>query len=167
MPTTLTATRDSLHGDTHWIAAAFAGIVAGIVFIMLEMIMVALVMGESPWGPPRMMAAMVMGKSVLPPPASFDFTIMMVAMMVHLALAIAYGFIGGWLVHRHDMGLAIAIGAAFGIAIYIVNFYFVAPAAFPWFVDARNWISAFTHIVFGAVLGAAYVLLRRPRREPA
>jgi hypothetical protein len=27
---------------------------------------------------------------------------------------------------------------------------------------ARNWIGAFTHIVFGAVLGAAYIGLRKP-----
>ena len=53
-------------------AALWAAIIAGIVFMMLEMIMVPVFMGGSPWGPPRMIAAIGMGKGVLPPPATFD-----------------------------------------------------------------------------------------------
>jgi hypothetical protein len=52
----------------------------------------------------------------------------------------------------------------FGIvAVYGVNFYLIAPAAFPWFVEARNWISFVTHAMFGAVAAAAYVWLRKPK----
>lgn len=36
-----------------WKAAIWAGIIAGAVFMMLEMIMVPLSLGGSPWGPPR------------------------------------------------------------------------------------------------------------------
>ena len=39
----------------------------------------------------------------------------------------------------------------------------IAPIAFPWFTIAQNWISAFAHIVFGAVAGAAYIGLRKAR----
>jgi hypothetical protein len=39
--------------------------------MMLQMGLVALA-GDSPWGPPRMIAAIVMGEGVLPPPATFD-----------------------------------------------------------------------------------------------
>lgn len=42
-------------------AAIPAGLIAGVVFMMMEMILVA-AMGESPWGPPRIMAAIVMGR---------------------------------------------------------------------------------------------------------
>lgn len=163
----MTAPRDSLHGIPDWKAGAWAGVIAGVVFMMLEMGMVWLFMGESPWGPPRMIAAMVLGKDVLPPPgarAPFDMTIMMVAMMVHFALSIVYGLIGAWLVHRFDWMGGFMIGAAFGLAIYIVNFYFIAPVAFPWFTMARNWVSIFAHVMFGAVVGLAYVWLRKPRR---
>ena len=61
-------------------AAIWAAIIAGIVFMMLEMMMVAIFTGGSPWGPPRMIAAIGMGKGVLPSPATFDAGIMMVAM---------------------------------------------------------------------------------------
>ena len=56
-------------------AAVLAGIIAALVFMMLEMVLVASVGGESPWGPPRMIAAIGMGQTVLPPPATFDLTV--------------------------------------------------------------------------------------------
>ena len=158
----IAARPDGIHSQTHWWAGAFAGIIAGIVFMMLEMALV-MMQGMSPWGPPRMMAAMVMGQGVLPPPESFSMGIMMVAMLVHMMLSIVLGLIGAWIVHRFNWGWALAIGAVFGIAIYIVNFYIVAPAMFPWFVMARNATSAFSHMMFGAVFGLVYVWLRRPK----
>jgi hypothetical protein len=80
----------------NWKATIWAGIIAGIVFIMLEMAMVMGLEGQSPWGPPRMMAAMVMGEGVLPPPATFHFGIIMVAMIVHMMLSIVLAIILGF-----------------------------------------------------------------------
>lgn len=74
-----------------------------------------------------------------------------------------YGLIGAWLVHRFDWVGGVMIGAAFGLAIYLVNFYLIAPVAFPWFTMAQNWVSAFSHIVFGALIGLCYVGLRKPK----
>lgn len=140
-----------------WKGAIWAGVAAGIVFIMLEMVLVATVMGQSPWGPPRMMAAMVMGEGVLPPPATFDIGIMMVAMMIHVPLAIIYGIILGWVISNWRLGLgaSIALGTAFGLLIYFVNFYGFT-AIWPWFAMARNLISMFAHAMFGLVLGWVY-----------
>lgn len=162
----MTAPHDSLHGVTDWKAGAWAGVIAGLVFMMLEMGMVWMFMGQSPWAPPHMIAAMALGKDMLPPPetwAPFDLKIMMVAMMIHFPLSIVYGLIGAWLVHKFDWMGALMVGAAFGLAIYIVNFHLVAPVAFPWFEMARNWVSIFAHVMFGAAVGLAYVWLRRPR----
>ncbi len=153
-----------VRSTTDWRASVWAGLIAGLVFMMLEMVMVWLFMGQSPWGPPRMMAAMVMGPEVLPPPATFAMMPMMVAMMIHFPVSVVYGLVIGWMVHRMDMGMAVLAGAAFGlIAVYFVNFYLIAPAMFPWFVEARNWIGAFAHLMFGAVAAAAYIRLRKPR----
>jgi hypothetical protein len=75
---------------TDWKAAAWAGVIAGVVFMMAEMIMVMAFEGQSPWAPPRMIAAMVLGQGVLPPPAVFDIKILMAAMMIHFPLAVVY-----------------------------------------------------------------------------
>ena len=166
MSLVMTAPQDELHRATDWSAAVWAGVIAGAVFMMLEMAMVWLFMGESPWAPPHMIAAMALGKDVLPPPdtyAPFSAKIMMTAMIIHFVLAIVYGLIVGWLVHRFDWAGGLAIGALFGIAIYIVNFYLIAPGLFPWFQMAQNWISAFAHTMFGLIAGGAYIGLRKPK----
>jgi hypothetical protein len=150
-----------IHARTYWTDGVWAGLIAGAVFLMLEMFMVWAFQGQSPWGPPRMMAAMIMGEDVLPPPATFSFGIVMVAMMIHFALSIVYGLLGAWIVHRFDLGWALVIGAVYGWAIYVVNFLMIAPVMFPWFGMARGWISIFAHVVFGAVLTGSYVALRR------
>lgn len=166
MAQVLNAPRDELYNVTDWKAGAWAGVIAGLVFLMLEMILVWMALGQSPWGPPHMMAAMVLGKDVLPPMgtwAPMDLKIVMIAMVIHFPLSIAYGLIGAWLMHRLDWAGGLMVGAGLGLAIYIVNFYVIAPMAFPWFEMGRNWIGAFSHIMFGAVLGAAYIGLRKPK----
>jgi hypothetical protein len=144
----------------NWKAAIGSGLVAGLVFLVLEMMMVALVLGESPWGPPRMIAAIVLGKGVLPPPATFDFGIVIVAMIVHFILAIVYALIFAFAAQRLTTGVAVAAGGAFGLILYLVNFYGFT-AVFPWFAMARNWVSVFAHTVFGLVLGWTYKRLAR------
>ena len=138
-------------------AAVWAGIIAGVVFMMLEMVLVETVGGGSPWGPPRMIAAIGMGKDVLPPPATFDLGVMIVAMAIHFVLAILLGMILGLIVSRWKLGLmaSIGVGAIFGLAVYLVNFYGFT-ALFPWFAMARTPITLLTHVMFGTVLGWSY-----------
>lgn len=133
----------------------YAGIIAGLIFMMLEMIMVPLFLGGSPWGPPRMIAAILMGQDVLPPPATFNFGLLMVAMMLHLALSIIYALIIDYISKNVKFILALLIGAIIGYTIYLVNFY-VFTGLFPWFADARNWVSGFSHISFGIAAVWAY-----------
>ncbi|MDC0886208.1 hypothetical protein OAS19_00240 [Altererythrobacter sp.] len=136
--------------------AIISGVLAGIVFLMAEMVMLAMA-GQSPFGPPRMMAAMVMGEGVLPPPATFDLMIMMVAMAVHMILSIAFAFVFGVIYSRMGRSMAVALlfGAVFGLVMYFLNFY-VMTAVFPWFEMARGMIGIVGHVMFGLVLGWAY-----------
>ncbi|GAA0868261.1 hypothetical protein GCM10009116_04320 [Brevundimonas basaltis] len=140
-------------------AGALAGLIAGAVFMMMEMGLVALT-GDSPWGPPRMIAAIVMGEGVLPPPASFDLMVMMAAMAVHFLLSIVIGV--GFAVVARRLGwiMAVAVGGAVGLALYVVNFYGMT-AVFPWFAMARNTISIVSHLVFGLVLGLSFRALAK------
>lgn len=133
-----------------------AGILAGIAFLMAEMIMLSM-SGQSPFGPPRMMAAMVMGPEVLPPPATFDLMIMMVAMMVHMVLSIMSAFVFGLIYTRMGRSLpkALTLGAVFGLIMYFVAFY-LGTAIWPWFEMARGLISIIGHVIFGFVLGWAF-----------
>lgn len=153
--------------DTHfWRNAILAGLIGGAVFLMAEMLMVMLI-GQSPWEPPRMVAAMVLGPDVLPAqgaPATFDLGVLMAAMMVHFPLSIIYGLLIGVVVRRTTRSNAgvLAEGAAIGLAIYFVNFYLVTSFAFEWFAMARNWVSLITHVMFGVVTAWTFFRLSTP-----
>jgi hypothetical protein len=148
------------HDKTDWKAGVWAGLIAGAVFMMMEMLMVWLFLGQSPWGPPRMIAAMMMGQGVLPPPATFDLGIMMTAMAIHFGLSVVYGLILAWIVHRLAGINATAVGGVFGLTIYFLNFHLIAPVMFPWFTMAQNWVSIVSHLVYGLALGMSYAALR-------
>jgi hypothetical protein len=145
-----------------WKAAVWAGIIAGLVFMVLEMLLVQLAGEGNMWGPPRMMAAIVMGREVLPPPATFDAGVLIVAMMVHFMLSLVYAFIFAWILGRWHMTMTVAAigGLLFGLVIYAVNFYGFT-AVFPWFAEARDWITVLAHAIFGATLGVVYRPLAR------
>jgi hypothetical protein len=138
-------------------SAIKAGIIAGIVFVMLEMVLAATVGGGSAWGPPRMIAAIAMGKGVLPPPATFDLTILMVAMAIHFVVAIILAIVFALIADaaRWSLMTSAIAGLVFGILIYSVNFYGMT-AVFPWFAMARGVIAIFAHTMFGLVLGFTY-----------
>ncbi len=145
-----------------WKTAVWAGLIGGLAFMMLEMIMVPLFGGGSPWGPPRMIAAIIMGKGVLPPPATFDIGVLMAAMAVHFPLSVVFSLVLAWIIARFDIGVAVLIGAGLGLLLYLVNFYGFTEI-FPWFAMARNWISIFSHIMFGVMTGGAYKRVATPR----
>lgn len=147
-----------------WSAAVWAGIIAGAVFLVLEMLMVPLFAAGSPWGPPRMIAAIVMGQGVLPPPATFDLGVVMAAMAVHFLLSIAYALVLASIVYWMSSGGAMSVGGLFGFVLYVVNFHFFTEF-FPWFANARNWITFFAHVMFGIVAAAAYKALTAPARD--
>jgi len=148
-------TIDQGHAGIDGKAAVWAGVIAAAVFMMAEMLMVALFLGQSAWGPPRMIAAMAMGKDVLPPPATFDIVVLMVAVIIHLIISIILAFAFALIAKNRSVGTAIVIGIVFGLVLYLVNFYGMT-AVFPWFEKARNWVSILSHVLFGAVLGGVY-----------
>lgn len=145
-------------------SAIWASLAAGLVFLVLEMIMVPLFMGMSPWAPPRMIAAIVMGRDVLPPPDTFNFGIVAAAVLIHFTLSLIYAFIFAFVAKGRSLQGATLLGAGFGLVLYLVNFYGFT-AAFPWFADARNWISVFAHLVYGAVLGVSYAVCADRQRS--
>ena len=138
-----------------WSAVLGAGVIASMVFQVLEAALILLDGGGRPWGPARMIAAMVLGPGTLSPRATFDFEIVAVALILDLALAIAYTAVLSILIRRWPLGRAIIAGAVFGAVLYLVNFYGFT-IAYPWFEMGRNGVTLFTHIVFSVTAVMAY-----------
>lgn len=151
-----------------WWSSIWAGVIAGLVFAVIQMVLVSSVQRVSPLEPVRLMAAIVMGQEVLvPTSAGFDAGVLILGLIIHFLWSIALGVLIGWLVHRYEMGVAMMIGGAAGLAAYFLIFFVIAPSAFPWFATERDWMTALNYIVFGLVAAGAYLRLRQSRLSTA
>lgn len=144
-----------------WIRAAAAGIAAGVVATVVQVILWWAFTDDLPWilyRDARLTAAIVMGPSVLPPPSTFDMKVMIVATGIHTGLSVAYSLILVFAIHRLPMREALLAGLVFGLILYVVNMYGVT-VMFPWFSEVRDWITVAAHVVFGISVAAVYIIL--------
>ena len=154
------------------IAGLVGGIIAGIVFAMFEMI-VAAIMGDGFFAPLMMIGAIVLGQGALPMPEPTIglSTIVPVGITVHMVLSIIYGAVFaaaassvGFL--RNNRWALIGVATVFGIALWIVNFYVVAPILFPWFGMANPVVQFLAHtFFFGTALGLVVAARKQPDGE--
>jgi uncharacterized membrane protein YagU involved in acid resistance len=144
---------------------AIAGIVAGLVFAAFEMIASGLMMGAQAFFMPlRMIGAIALGPEALEPGYSLA-TAGFAGVAVHMVLAIVYGIILGEIVAMlRGPAAIIATGTVFGFALWLINFYLIAPALFPWFREADPLVQFVAHtFFFGTVLG--YYLWKSHQRS--
>ena len=145
-----------------WRAATVAGLIAGSIFFVLQMIGRAFLVGGSLWIAPRYIAAIVLGEEVLPPPATFDLGIFVVAFVVNLVLSVAFALILAAIIHEWELWFGVIVGALFGLALYLINYYTFS-RFFPWFFPIRSWVDIMAHIIFGALAGGIYEALEIER----
>lgn len=153
----MTGTKGRMRQVVDWSAAFWAGILAGIAFLLMNMALTASYVG-SPWIVNRLIAALILGEGVLPPPATFTWGIFIVSVIVHLVLSVLAASLIATIFHRWGLLVGIIGGAVIGLAIYIVNFYALTFLA-PWFFPMKSWIMLVSHVVFGALAGGIYELL--------
>lgn len=126
------------------------GIVAGIIFAMMEMIGSA-VMGNPPLMPLHMFASLVMGMDAMEAQGT---GVLILGAIVHLVLSAAFGLVYGLVNARFStkaqtsFGSQAGIGVLFGLALWFVNFQIIARIAFPWFLDAPQFLQALMHAAF-------------------
>lgn len=151
-----------------WLAASVAGIVGGALVIVLEFFWSTMVLNESPWRPTHKIAAMIMGQGALEQMSLFSFGIVATALVLHFVLGAIMGMILGAIIapfhFDSSMGMLAAIGLAFGIVAYVVNFYGMT-AVFPWFASERGSGPLLANLLFGAVTAVTYGMLERRAQE--
>lgn len=148
------------------LAGVLAGLVAGVAYLVAQMAFSAGVHGGIGWEPLQRISAMLLGTDVLPPPGDIDITIGGIGLLIHLGLAIVFGRVVDVVVLGRMPAAAVLRGALVGLALYGLNYWLLAPVAFPWFEDARGLTTLVDHLLFGAVAGAVYAHLR-PRLQAA
>ena len=140
---------------TEWGPAIWASVVAGLVFAVIEMALAWAVKGQSPWAPLHMIGAIGLGPAALTPSDTFDLKIVSVAVAIHMALAILYGIILAFIVQQLNTTAAVVVGALYGLALYLINFYGFT-RLYPWFADARDWVSILSHLLQSGLMAGLY-----------
>src|SRR5690606_7199526 len=110
------------------------GVTGGVIYLVLELLLVPLFVGGTVWSVLRMMAAILLGRHALPPPDTFDLPIMLAALGLHLVLSTVYGLVLSAAINRSSAGVAVLLGAMIGLVLYILNYY-AFTALFPWFAN--------------------------------
>jgi len=137
------------------------GIFAGVVFAMFEMVMAAVQMGgESFFMPLRMIGGIVLGGQALAPETSLVVA-GTAGLVVHMMLSAAYGVgvaVAAAVVAQLRSGTLplLAWASIAGFALWIVNFYVIAPiAGWRWFPDGTDPVVQFVAhtFFFGSALG--------------
>ncbi|KXS33794.1 MAG: sodium:proline symporter [Candidatus Gallionella acididurans] len=144
----------SMNHRPDWSTAVLAGVIAGTSATLVQMLLWLVFTDAFPailFRDARLTAALVLGSSVLPPPATFDTGIMLAATLVHFALSVVYAALLARLTSGLENIPALLAGAAFGIVLYFINLYGFT-AVFPWFAQARGWITLIAHAVFGVTV---------------
>lgn len=147
--------------ETRWGTAVYAALVAGVSFLVLQVLITALIQGYSPWLPLQLMASIVLGTEALGT-VGFSLEVLLTAFLVHFVLSIMTAWILAPIIEEMPLYPALMIGAAMGLLIYVVNFYLLTEA-YSWFAGIRGWATLANHLVFGMVL--AWVYARRRLTE--
>ena len=147
--------------QVNWTAALYAGIAAGIIATMAQIILWWAFSPSLPgimFRDARLAAAIILGPEILPMQVAFDWPAMFVATLVHFSLSVIYSMILASFIVRNGMAVSIFVGIEFGFVLFGVNMY-VFTLIFPWFEEARDWITLVAHLVFGVVAAAMYRML--------
>jgi len=140
------------------------GLVAGLVFALFEMVVAAGQKGADAFFMPlRMIGAVALGSDTLDPGYSLA-TAAIVGAIVHMVLAALFGVVfvlttSAIPAVARSTGRLVMIASIYGLLLWLVNFYAVAPVAgWNWFPDQTDQVAQLVaHTVFfGAVL-ALYV----------
>lgn len=138
-----------------WSAAIWAGIVAGVVFYILNIFLIPYIYGGSSWAIIKYLSSTVLGQNVLPPPASFDLTALITSFLSTIILSLIFTSILAYIIHRGGLITGIIGGAIFGLALYYINFNTLTVFS-PWLYAMKNSANLINHIIFGILAGGLY-----------
>jgi hypothetical protein len=148
-----------------WPAAVVAGLVAGALAMVIDLLWTTLMLGSNPWHTSHQVAAMLLGPELLQGSTQgFNLGVVATAMAIHYGLGVLFGCIVAFIVtgfhYEGDLPMLEIIGGLFGIALYFINFYGLV-RIFPWVAEMRSGAYLIEHLVFGMVAATVYWKLAR------
>lgn len=146
-------------------AAVWAGLVAGLIFLVVEMFLATAVLDVSLLSPIYWSGAIIIGQHILLPPITFALIPFIVGLILHFAFSVIFGLLIAFVIHRGGLLMGIVGGGLLGLTLYGLNFY-AFKELFPWFYVVRGIGMGVAHVIFGAVAGGIYEGLEVEEFEP-
>lgn len=145
----------------------FAGIVAGIV-MFLYLVGTTAYHGGDIWQVMKGAGLPLLGERAAQP--GFDLTAILVGVGVHMGVSIIWALLFAILFFGASRFGTFALGAAWGIVVWLVMYYLVLPIAGLGFMSKSVPLgqAVLMHVVYGLIVGIAFLPYQRPRgaREP-
>lgn len=160
--------RTSQWRPTDWAAAAVAGLAAGAMLMVLDMVWSSIFDPAGPWRISHMIAPIFTGAH---PAATtgyvFSVGIVSISLAAHYVLGIIFGLVLAPVMAQLELDTparALPTGAIVGLLLYLLNFH-VWSIFFPWLADLRGGDTLAAHVVFGVVAALLYCRLKRTAAE--
>lgn len=139
-------------------AAFLAGLIAGSIFLGLEIASTLAFGAGTPYGPAYVTLRGVLGLGEASEGLGWRLTLSV--LFIHLSLSALMTVVLALFVHRQSVGGAVLAGALFGVALYIGNFYLLALPASA-LLAARGLFMLVNYVAFGALALFGYKRLTR------
>lgn len=157
-----------LSGRRRITGGVFAGVIGGAV-IAIFMLAVSIVKGQDVWSGMKMAGAPFLGERAMLP--GFDLGAVLVGVLSHFAVSIVWGVLFGILFHGLGKPATVAVGAIYGIVVWLGMFYVVLPL-FGLSEIARSapvGMAVLEHVLFGLAVGVGFLPFqrRRPHAPPS
>lgn len=144
-----------------WRAVLWATVVSGGLFLVLVIVLPALFEGESALGPARIIGGLVLHQD----PSAVSDGLIAAGVAGHFFLSFVFTYLLALIVYRMRTRTAVGVGTAYGLALYLFNFYAMS-VAFPWFADFRGATTFLSHLAFGVTAAWVFKRLREPKGRP-
>lgn len=144
----------SIQQNVTWRAIPIAGLVAGTVFLLVNLVLMPAIFQINGLLVVRYIASLVLGSSVID---GTDAGTLIVGLIIHYILSIVFALVIAIVIHRWGLVVGIIGGALLGLAFYGINLYTMT-VFFPWFFAINNVLLIASHVLFGAVAGGIYEL---------
>lgn len=147
----------SMRKNVAWRAIPIAGLAAGAVFLLTNLLLMPLALKVNGVLVLRYVASLILGEKAL---MDGGAGVLILGIVVHFVLSIVFTLVISIVVHRWGLRVGVFGGALLGLALYGINL-FTFTRLFPWFFALNGPILLISHVLFGAVAGGVYEALDR------
>jgi uncharacterized membrane protein YagU involved in acid resistance len=138
-------------------SAIVAGLIAGIIYMLLQMSLPHFLEGKGVWQLPNNIAAIGYGPGVVSSkmPSAGP---MLIFLILHFLVSILFAMIVGLFARGATTLVKIGTGIAAGALLYYASFY-VGTYIFSWFANFRGWTCLADHLIFGIITALIYDIM--------